>query len=133
MAKSPSHRIWATVTADEWAVFRQTAAARGVRPSDLARTMVLAAIRAPLAGPGAAASPDALAPLLARLEALAGTLGQHVAALGQLVPEAAAAGAEREDTRALLVDIGHAVGVLAGSLEPLDAADDPAAAFGPDA
>jgi hypothetical protein len=129
MADPATHRVWASLTDSETAAVTQAAAERGIRPSELTRLALLAFIDRPALVP-VAPSADAAPPVLARLDALADTLGRHVADLARLVPVTDDALAERDEVRGMLSDIAHAVGVLAGSLVPDD--DDVEAAFGPD-
>jgi hypothetical protein len=96
-----------SLSADESAALERAAAARGMRPSELVREAVLDIVGRPVAPPVTPDSAAALAPVLARLDALATTL----------------AGLES------LVDIANSLGVLAGSIVPEDSA---AASFGPD-
>lgn len=126
MADPATHRVWASLTDSETEAVTQAAAARGIRPSDLTRLALLAFIDRPVPVPVAGVAP----PVLARLDALAETLGQHVAELGRLVLATDDALVERDEVRGTLQDIAHAVGIMAGSIEPDDPGAD--AAFGPD-
>jgi hypothetical protein len=110
--------VWASLTVDESAEVARLAEARGVRPSELVRSAVLAFLHRPPSVPPGGGGGDAVG--VARLEALVATLGRHVETLARVVPDAEAALAEQEDMRSSLHDIAEAVGVLAGSLEPLD-------------
>ena len=93
-----------------------------MRPSELVREALLDIVGRPLAPPVTTDSAAALAPVLARLDALATTLAR-------LVPNAEEAADEREAVRESLVDIANSLGVLAGSIVPEDSAE---ASFGPD-
>ena len=112
-----SNRIWATLSETEAAAVVRAAEARGVRPSDLVRQAVLAFIAHPVPadrGPGAG-----LGPLMAQQ-------AEMLALLRRLAEES-------EDVRSGLDDIAHCVGVIAGSIVPVDADPDDGgrAQFGP--
>jgi hypothetical protein len=126
MSSRTSERIWTSLTASEAAAFAKMADSRGLRPSELAREVLLAFLGQPPQSSGDAATG---VPALARLDTLVATLGRHVEELGRLVPATDDALAERDDVRATLQDIAHAVGVMAGSVV---ADDGGVGAFGPD-
>ena len=113
-----SNRIWATLTETESAAVVRAADARGVRPSDLVRQAVLAFIADPVVP--ADRGPDI---------GLGTLMAQQAEMLALLRTLAAAS----EEVRSGLDDIAHCVGVIAGSIVPLDAAPDDGgrANFGP--
>jgi hypothetical protein len=125
MAELATNRVWASLSDSEAAAVERAAAARGVRASEVVRDAILTFLGRPVSVPVADTAP----PVLARLDALAGTLGRHVAELGRLVPATDEAFSERDEVRASLQDIAACVGVLAGSLEPDGGGE---GAFGPD-
>jgi hypothetical protein len=120
--------VWVRLTDSEDAAVTQAAEARGIRPSELARTALLAFLDPQVAQQPGVDAPAA-APVLVRLDALAGTLGRHVGELGRLVPATDAALAERTEVRGTLEDLARGIGVMAGSIAPDDGGE---AAFGPD-
>ena len=106
------------LTDDEDAAVTQAAAARGMRPSDLAREALLAYIGRPVRQ-HPEASAVAVEPVLARLETLAAKLEQKTQALQVALDVAYASDAERRDVREALTDIAMSIGVIAGSIEPM--------------
>ena len=108
-------RIWATVSASDAEALEQVAGARGLRSSDLLRETMLGLIGT------RAQSGDAsqLGPIMTRLDALADKLEQKTQALQVALDVAYASDAERKDVREALTDIAMAIGVLAGSIEPM--------------
>ena len=87
MAEAATTRIWTALTDAEAEEVTRAAKARGMQPSELARTALLSYIRQPVAQPTVdGIVPIPLPPVLARLKALAETLGHHVKAIGRAVP-----------------------------------------------
>ena len=124
MADAATTRVWTSLTDDEAEEVARAAKARGLRPSELARMALLSYIRQPVAQAGATNEvPIPLPPVLARLEALAETLGHHVEAIGRALPVMKDNQAEHEVVRETLEDIAVAVGTLAGAIEPADRTD----------
>ena len=128
MTDTATNRMRVRLTDSEDGAVTQAAAARGIRPSELARLAVLAFIGQPAPQPVADAA-VAVTPVLARLDALAEALGRHVTELARLVPATDEALADRDEIRDSLSDIAQAIGVMAGSIEPDDGG---VGAFGPD-
>ncbi|TCZ65560.1 hypothetical protein [Roseicella aquatilis] len=99
--------------------FEARAAARGVRPAELLRSLVLAYLRdgEAAAAPAPAASPADLAAAAASLERTAGLLVS-------LLPAAEAVAEGQEYVRRSLDEIAAAVGSVAGAIVPLEPGED---------
>ena len=115
-------RIWATVPAADAAALELVAVARGLRSSDLLREAVSAMIGAPAQG-GDASLALVLARLdqaAARLEALTATAESHTMSTRIALDLAYGAETQRDMIHHALTDIAMAIGVVAGSIEPMD-------------
>jgi hypothetical protein len=112
-------RIWATVPAADAEALERVAAARGLRSSDLLREAMSALIGTRTQTGDA----SQLAPVTARLESLAEKLERQTQALQIALDLAYASEGERKDVREALTDIAMSIGVLAGSIEPAETAD----------
>jgi hypothetical protein len=110
MAETANNRIWLRLTDSELVEVEQGAAVRGLRVAELARSGLLSLVRG------------------LPVEAAPTTAPEVVAALARLTTLVEALAEDREEVRATLTDIAHAVGTLAGSIEPDDGGAD---AFGP--
>ena len=115
-------RIWATVPAADAEALERVAVARGLRSSDLLREAVSAMIGAPAQG-GDASLALVLARLdqaAARLETLTATAESHTMSTRIALDLAYGAETQRDMIHDALTDIAMAIGVVAGSIEPMD-------------
>ena len=116
-------RVTITLAPAEWDALELYAAARGLRPSEVARGAVVAM----LADPALAEAPRRVAADPASLAAAAASLERSVETLAQLLPSAEAVAQGQEYVRRSLTEIAEALGTVAGAVSPLEPEQD---AFG---
>lgn len=119
---------------DDSASFALTRAVRaaGMTQAEYVKAAVMAAVtRQSLPQPFP--RDDATADAVTRLVALAAVLERQIAALGEALPTAAQMDEEREEVRSSLFDLATSIGVIAGSVVPVDVEPDDGgrAQFGP--
>lgn len=107
------NRVWVWLSDEEVAEVEDAAAARGIKPSALARQALLGSIRSGELSMESGGSAERLAVQMAALD-------RAVQAMGTLVPALEEARAEQEEVRQSLREIASAVGTLAGAIELTD-------------
>ena len=115
-------RVTITLAPAEWDALELYAAARGLRPSEVARGAVVAMLRDP-----ALAEAPRVAPDPASLAAAAASLERSAEILARLLPSAEAVAQGQEYVRRSLTEIAEALGTVAGAVSPLEPEQD---AFG---
>jgi DNA-directed RNA polymerase specialized sigma24 family protein len=115
-------RVTITLAPAEWDALELYAAARGLRPSEVARGAVVAMLADPALAeaPRVAADPASLAAAAASLE-------RSAEILARLLPSAEAVAQGQEYVRRSLTEIAEALGTVAGAVSPLEPEQD---AFG---
>ncbi len=115
-------RVTITLAPAEWDALELYAAARGLRPSEVARGAVVAMLRDPALQSAQVAPNDP-----ASLAAAAASLERTAETLARLLPSAEAVAQGQEHVRRSLTEIAEAVGTVAGAVSPLEPEQD---AFG---
>ena len=115
-------RVTITLAPAEWDALELYAAARGLRPSEAARSAVVAMLHDP-----GLADARGLASDPASLAAAAASLARTAETLAKILPTTAAMAETQDYVRRSLTEIAEAVGTVAGAVVPLEPEPD---AFG---
>ena len=115
-------RVTITLAPAEWDALELYAAARGLRPSEVARGAVVAMLADPVLAEAPRVAPDP-----ASLAAAAASLERSAETLARLLPSAEAVAQGQGYVRRSLTEIAEALGTVAGAVSPLEPEQD---AFG---